>query len=627
MGRIHVLPESVANQIAAGEVIQRPASVVKELMENAIDAGATRVDVVVKDAGRTLIQVTDNGCGMGPDDALACFVRHATSKISSTEDLFHLQTKGFRGEALASVASVAHVELNTRPDGEDVGTHLLFEGPECRENHPCSCAKGTTFMVRNLFFNVPARRNFLKSDSVEFSHILDEFIRVVLTAPDVSFSLHHNDKEVFNLPKAVLKQRIANVFGNKYKEKLLPVRQESQVIRIEGFVGVPESARKTKGEQFLFVNQRYFRHPYFHHAIMSALEELLPSDHHPTYFIYFQVDPEKIDVNVHPTKIEVKFQEEKVIYSFLRSAVRHAVGSYNISSRIDFDDVSPFDFSEVPSGGTPKQPQITYNPNYNPFYAKQSGKSAPRPYASDSSNGEGRVSDSWKSIYERICDQKPVTGQEAETGRLDFKSPTDEFAGNGTAAEPLPMFQWGNSYIVTRDESRLLLVDQAAASERIIYERIMAQLESKGAAPAQQLLFPESVTFSPQDAETVRELLPDFKAAGFDMEPFGRHAMVVHSVPADMLEQPLQQVLEQMLEAYKCNLLSLRVSRKENLARSMARTLSVRSGKPLEKCEMEAIVRDLFRCASPWVAPDGTAVVVRLELQDVRKMGKERPRL
>ena len=621
MSRIHLLSEAVANQIAAGEVIQRPASVVKELMENAIDAGATRVDVVVKDAGRTLIQVTDNGCGMGPEDALLCFERHATSKISSADDLFSLQTKGFRGEALASIASIAHVELKTRPEGEALGTRLLFEGPVCRENAPCSCEKGSSFSVKNLFFNVPARRQFLKSDTVEFNHILDEFLRVVLVTPEVAFTLYHNDKQVYNLPKAVLKQRIVNVYGNSYKEKLLPLRQESQVVRIEGFIGTPAAARKTKGEQYLFVNHRYFKHPYFHHAIVSALEELLPADHHPIYFIYFEVDPSKIDVNIHPTKIEVKFSEEKVIYSFLRAAVRHAVGSFNISSHIEFDDPSPFDFSAVPTGGVPKQPAITYNPDYNPFHTHKEGGS-PKGYERPDARPPAGVSESLQQMYASLREPLPETETAADAEpQMKLALPEE---GQPQEKAELPMFQWAGSYIVTCHESQLLLIDQQAASERILFERLMGQLEKKEPVPMQQLLFPESVTFSPQDAETLRDLSADFKKIGFDMEPFGRNAMIVHGIPADMTEQPVQRLLEQLLESYKCNLLSLRLGRRENLARSLARTMAVRQGTLLSRTEMTAIIHDLFQCTVPSVSPEGTPTCIRWSLPEVRKMGKER---
>lgn len=621
-----MLSPVVASQIAAGEVVQRPASVVKELVENAVDAGATKVDLVVKDAGRTLIQVTDDGCGMDTDDAQHCFARHATSKISSADDLFRLQTKGFRGEALASIASIAHVELHTRPADSELGTHLLMEGAECKLNESCSCAKGTTFRVRNLFFNVPARRNFLKSDNVEFSHILDEFLRIVLATPEVAFTLYHNDKQIYDLPKSGLKQRIINVYGKSYNEKLLPLQQESQIVRMEGFIGKPEAARKTKGEQFLFVNRRYFRHPYFHHAITSALEEVLPAEHHPTYFIYFEIDPSKIDVNIHPTKIEVKFQEEKLIYPFLRAAVRHTVGMFNISSNIDFDNVSPLDFSMVPTGGVPKQPGISYNPNYNPFDPKTYAKSAPKPYEEKPSPFRPQVSDAWQQIYETL---KENTTQAEEAEEVQLALPGTENPDENpeqNLAQP-SLFQWENAYIVTCGASGLLLIDQEAASERVLYERFLRQMERKEPAPVQQLLFPESVNLSPQDAETVKDLLKEFKGMGFDMEPFGRHVLVVRGVPADLLDQPVQQVLEQMMEAYKCNLVSMKWGRKNNLACSMARTMCVKKGKVLSSIEMQEIVRQLSLCGTPAVSPSGGKVFLQFSPAEVQKLFNERQKI
>lgn len=624
---IHVLSDAVANQIAAGEVIQRPASVVKELVENAIDAGATHVDIVVKNAGRTLIQVSDDGKGMNAEDALRCFGRHATSKISSVDDLFQLHTKGFRGEALSSIAAVAHVELNTRPEGSETGTHIYMEGPECRENVPCACAKGTTFIVKNLFFNVPARRNFLKSDNVEFNHIQDEFLRIALTSPDVAFTLRHNDRQVYNLPKSVLKQRIVNVFGNTYKEKLLPLQQESPVVRISGFIGKPSAARKTRGEQYLFVNNRYFKHAYFHHAITSAFEELLPDDHYPTYFIYFDIDPAKIDVNIHPTKIEIKFQEEKVVYPFLRSAVRHALGTFNISSTIDFENASPFDFSMVPTGKQVKPPGISYNPDYNPFKASSGKGASARSYPDAAPDPAPQLSDSWRQVYESLKEEvedAPHTESPEVQLSLAAGGPADVVLSE---MPETPFFQWEKSYIVCGRVPALLLVDQEAASERVMYERFLRRAEKKQSAPMQKLLFPESVTFSPQDAETVRDLLDEFKALGFDMEPFGKNVMIVHGVPSDMLDQAVQKVLEQLLETYKCNLMSSRLGRKDNLYRSLARTLCVKAGKPMKQEEMKGLLTELFSCEMSGISPGGRRTYVSFSPIDVQKLfkSKERP--
>lgn len=618
---IHVLSENVANQIAAGEVIQRPASVVKELVENALDAGATHVDVVLKDAGRTLIQVSDNGSGMCPGDALRCFERHATSKISSADDLFQLQTKGFRGEALASIAAIAHVDLKTRMDGNELGVHICMEGSKCVGQTECACEKGTVFIVKNLFFNVPARRNFLKSDTVEFNHIQDEFLRVALTTPEVSFCLYHNDKQIFDLPKTSLKQRIINVFGNSYKEKLLTVSQDCQVVRISGFIGTPASSKKTKGDQYLFVNQRYFKHPYFHHAIQSAVEGLLPANHYLTYFLYFDIDPAKIDVNIHPTKIEVKFQEEKAVYSILHAAIRHAVGMFNISSNIDFDNVSPIDFSTVYSNKEPVEPKISYNPNYNPFEGGNGKKqsSAGKNYKFDS-NSKPVVNDSWKQIYSSLKENIPSVENFSESERqLAMDSVNDCLNNEGEDF----YFQLYRSYIVSCKASALCLIDQEAASESMLYNRYMKIIKSKEAHPIQKLLFPESVHFSPQDAETVKDLLSDFKSLGFDMEPFGRNVMIIHGVPAGSKEDNLQKTLEYLLEIYKSNLISLKTDRKSNLSRSMAQTYSVKKGKILKQEEMKELAQYAFSCNMAY-SPSGKKLMHCFSESDLLDIFKEK---
>ncbi len=622
-GIIHVLPDSVANQIAAGEVVQRPASVVKELMENSIDAGATHIDLIVKNAGRTLIRVTDNGCGMNAEDALRCFERHATSKISSADDLFQLQTKGFRGEALASIASIAHVDLKTRTIDSEVATHLYMEGSQLKGKSECTAPVGTTFEVRNLFFNVPARRNFLKSDNVEFNHILDEFMRIVLTTPNVSFTLYHNDKQIYDLPKTILKQRIINVFGNSYKEKFLAVHQESEVVCIDGFVGKPDAARKTKGEQYLFVNNRYIRHPYFHHAIMSALEEVLPEGYYPSYFIYFEVDPSKIDVNIHPTKIEVKFQEEKVIYSMLRASVRYAVGTFNASSNIDFENISPIDFSRVPTGGIPKPPAISYDPEYNPFNVKPSNVSSKKSYEADPSPFRTQAPDSWRQIYESVK-ENTYTLEEEDSPELQTSLPLETAPTAEKVTAGQSSFQWQNSYIVTACGTELLVIDQESASERILFERFMHNIERKETVPVQKLLFPESVTFSPQDSETVKELQNEFRDLGFDMEPFGRNAWIIHGVPADLGEENVQRTMEQVLETYKCDQMSLKSGRKTNLARSMARTFCVRRGKKLEEREIVALWKQLSQCDCPSLSPSGKKVWMRFSESDASKWFKDK---
>lgn len=608
---IHLLPDSVANQIAAGEVIQRPASVVKELMENAVDAQADSIDVIIKDSGKTLIKVNDNGLGMSETDARLCFERHATSKIKSVEDLFSLHTKGFRGEALASIAAIAHVELRTRKKDSETGSMLIIEGSQCKEQTLCQCESGSSFAIKNLFYNVPARRNFLKSDNVEYTHILDEFLRIVLVHPDIAFSLYHNDKPEYKLPKSNLKQRIVNIFGNTYNERLLPIRQESNLINISGFIGKPECARKTRGEQYLFVNQRFIKHPYFHHAICTAMDELIPAKHFPTYFIYLDVDPSKIDINIHPTKTEVKFQEEKFIYSILLSTVKHSLGNYNLSSQqIDFDNVSPIDFGQIPLSGTPKNPFIATNPDYNPFSDK---KQEVKPMYSPSPFPKKQQSEgAWTKIYESLKENLPVEAEsEAIQTKLDIETPEETIENDSCI-----VFQILNKYIVSRIKSGFMIIDQEAAQERILYEQYMQQMENQ-AMPVQKLLFSESLSFSPQDADTISNLLNDFLHLGFELEVFGKNTFILNGIPTGFDNQNVQATMEQILENYKSNLLSLRLNRKNNLAHSLAKTLGIKKGRPLLQEEMHHMIQQLFVCQSPEISPSGKKICIVFTEKDI----------
>lgn len=608
---IHLLPDSVANQIAAGEVIQRPASVVKELLENAVDAKATSIELIIKDSGRTLIQVVDNGIGMSDTDARLCFERHATSKIIQVEDIFTLHTKGFRGEALASIAAIAHVELKTKTSSSDIGTHLALSGSQCTEQTPCQCETGTSFAVKNLFYNVPARRNFLKSDNVEYSHIVEEFVRIALVHPEISFSLYHNDKQEHHLPKSSLKQRIINYFGSNYNERLLPLEQESELVNISGFIGKPESARKTRGEQYLFVNERFIRHPYFHHAICNAMEELIPAKHFPTYFIYLEVDPAQIDINIHPTKTEVKFKEEKFIYSILRSTVKHSLGNFNLSSQqIDFDNISPIDFSAIGGNKTPKEPKIHTNPDYNPFSTQKPEGKIFKTSSPFKNNKQDEVA--WSKIYEGLKENIPdeilpyITDEQLKLhDDLENKIHNEE---EEEISETM-LFQTLNKYIVVRIMSGFMIVDQEAASERILYERFLERINQQK-IDIQKLLFPESLTFAPQDAAIISELLPDFTSLGFDMEVFGKNTFILNGIPADFKENDVQKVMEGLLESYKNNLISLRLSRKNNLAHSMAKTLCVKKGKTLTYEGMSEIIRLLLTSEAPEISPSGKRIFV-----------------
>ena len=608
---ICVLPDSVANQIAAGEVIQRPASVVKELMENAVDAGATQIDVIVKHAGRTLIQIHDNGCGMSETDARLSFERHATSKIKSADDLFRLQTKGFRGEALASIAAIAQVELRTRQATNEIGTHLILEGSVCKEQSPCSCEAGTSFSVKNLFFNVPARRNFLKSDKVEFGHIHEDFLRIVLVHCDIGFKLYHNDTLEYNLPKSTLKQRIVNVFGKNYEERLLPVEQETDIIRIYGFIGKPDAARKTRGEQYLFVNNRFIKHNYFHHSIASAFEEVIPEKHFPSYLVYFEVNPEMIDVNIHPTKTEVKFRDEKLIYSFLHSTVKRSIGTFHLGGAIDFDNISPIDFNARSSRNIPREPTISANSDYNPF---EKNKSHP-PASSYSSGNTVKGDESWKKIYESIRENTPVEHIENTEGVQAVLHPEE------VQEELKPsVFQTINKYIVARIKSGFVVIDPEAAFERILFERYLKNL-SDTPNGSQKILFPETLSFAPQNGDLVRDLLNEFNALGFEMEEFGQNTFILSGVPIGLEEQDVQQAIEQILESYKNNLIALKISKKNNIAHSFARSMGrKRSGKPFSEEEMQSILSELFSTSSPHISPSGKKICITFNEMELKRM-------
>jgi DNA mismatch repair protein MutL len=613
---INVLPDNIANQIAAGEVIQRAASVVKELVENSVDAGATRIDIIIKNAGKTLIQVNDNGCGMSETDARLCFERHATSKIKSADDLFNLHTKGFRGEALASIAAIAHVELRTRQESNEIGTSIIVEGSICKEQTPCSVEQGSSFLVKNLFFNVPARRNFLKSDAVEYSHIHEEFLRIAYVHPEVAFTLYHNDKLEYNLPISTLKQRIINILGKSGKEKLIPAEQASSIINISGFIGKPEFAKKTRGEQYMFVNNRFIKHSYFHHAIASAFEEVIPAKHFPTYFIYFDVDPQLIDVNIHPTKTEIKFQDEKIIYPILKATVKHAIGYFNLNGSIDFDNISPIDFSSIPQKGIPPYPAITTNPDYNPFHAASQKPTSGHDHFSTVK--PAKANEGWEKIYESIQEDMPTEFTEAhETTQTSINTVSDE--RNNTFNEQPAVFQTLQKYIIARIKSGFIIIDKGAALERVLYERYVRCL-SENPQDSQKLLFPETLTFSPQDSDIINDLLKDLNSLGFDMDPFGKNTFILNGVPVDLLEDNAQETIEQMLESYKNNLLSIKISKKNNLAHSFARSVGKKKNRHLSDEEMQALIAELFASESPQTSPSGKKICITFKENDLTRM-------
>ena len=610
---IYVLPDSVANQIAAGEVIQRPASVVKELGENAVDAGATQIDIIIKQAGRTLIQIRDNGCGMSETDARLSFERHATSKIKSADDLFHLHTKGFRGEALASIAAIAHVELRTRQTNSDIGTCIVLEGSTCKEQSPCSCEVGTSFSVKNLFYNVPARRNFLKNDNVEFGHIHEEFLRIAFVHCDIGFRLYHNDNLEYNLPQSTLKQRLINILGKNYEERLLPVEQESDIVRIYGFIGKPDSARKTRGEQYLFVNQRFIKHNYFHHSIVSAFEEVIPEKYFPSYFIYFEINPEWVDVNIHPTKTEVKFRDEKLIYSFLNAAVKRSIGAFHLSGTIDFENISPIDFGNISFRDFPREPAICTNPNYNPFEKNKSSASA------YSSGNTVKADDNWKKIYESIQENTPteyIENMEGVQGKITPMLLQEEETQSGLIPS---VFQVINKYIVARIKSGFVVIDPESALERMLYERYLKNLNAQSSG-SQKLLFPETLTFTPQNGDLVRDLLSEFNRLGFNMEEFGNNTFILNGIPLGFEEEDIQQTIEYILESYKNNLIALKISKKNNIAHSFARSMSKKRNKPFSEEEMQSLLSELFSTSSPHLSPSGKKICITFNEMELKRM-------
>jgi DNA mismatch repair protein MutL len=609
---IKLLPDSVANQIAAGEVIQRPASAVKELMENAIDAGATQIDLVLRDAGKSLIQVIDNGCGMSETDARMSFERHATSKIRKADDLFAIRTMGFRGEALASIAAIAQMEMKSRRTTDELGTHIIIEGSVVQDQQLVSCKEGTVIVVKNLFFNVPARRNFLKSNQAEMRHIFDEFYRISLVNADIGFTLTHNEKELYHLYPGNLKQRIVALFGHAYNQRLLPVDQQTEAVSVSGFIGKPEFARKTRGEQYFFVNNRFIKHPYLHHAVANAFQELLPKDSFPSYFLHLHVDPAAIDINIHPTKTEVNFQETQLIYAILHAAVKKSIGQHNLSPMLDFsnDQAIDIDFGEISkSNREMKQPGVAINPDYNPFEqqrAKSDWQNKPR----QQPQGD------WRILYEDK-NNAPENKNDLPIDQTGLSRTKDDGKAPGTAK----FMQLHQQYIVTVVKSGLMIIDQHLAHWRILYEKFMKQLAST-TFDSQQELFPQPIQLNAVDAEILIELKEDLALIGFSIEESGQHSFVIHGTPAGFPGNDPAALLERVLENYKHNLQDLHLDKKLNLARSMSVNLAIRVGKQLSELEMATMVDSLFACQVAEVAPDGRKIIVLLPIQDLQTFFK-----
>ncbi len=604
---IQLLPDSIANQIAAGEVIQRPASVVKELLENAIDAGSTHIRLLVKEAGKTLIQVIDNGCGMTETDARMSLERHATSKIRKAEDLFAIRTMGFRGEAMASIAAIAQMELKTRRMEDELGTKILVEASKVKTQESCQCSQGTSISVKNLFFNVPARRNFLKSNSRELKHILDEFQRVAIANPDIFFSLHHNENEMFHLPAGNLRQRIVSIFGAGHNKKLVPVGEDTDALKLRGYVGKPEFAKKTRGEQLFFVNNRFIKSNYLNHAIMSAYEGVLAKDTFPLYVIFMEIDPARIDINVHPTKQEIKFDDERLVYNYLKVAVRHALGQYSITPTLDFDQEVSFSKQFQNQVPIPPQPQ-------------KSEKLVLQSKANDDDPRHESNKKNWEKMFEGIKDFDQADEEKSFTigsnWSDDNEQTLDDESGSFSKSQKKPS-QIHNRYIVSHIKSGFMLIDQQSAHERIRYEHYYKAM-GMGKMATQQIMFPINLELPVVDAEILKEILPEVNNLGFDIREFGADSFVIHGSPADVKAGKEQQIIESILEQHKQNI-NLKVDLRESLAKSLALSTSIQRGQELNAIEMQELIDQLFACEVPYKSPTGSSCFITFELDELIK--------
>ncbi len=616
---IQLLPDHVANQIAAGEVVQRPASVVKELMENAIDAGATHIKLVLKDAGKTLIQVIDNGVGMSDTDARLSFERHATSKIKKAEDLFNIHTKGFRGEALASIAAIAHVEMKTKTDASEIGTHLIIEGSQVVSQEASVTPKGSAISVKNLFYNIPARRNFLKSNPVETRHIFDEFHRVALAHPQVEFVMIHNGSDVFNLPAANQRQRIVNIFGSKTNEKLVPVSEETEVVKVEGFVLKPQYSKKSRGEQFFFVNDRYIKSPYLHHAVASAFEGLIKEGTHPGYFLFLDVPPKSIDINIHPTKTEIKFDDEHTIYAMLRAAIKHSLGQFSIAPVLDFNKDTEFETPYDYSKKSPVAPSIEVDRSFNPFRDEQK-QSGTRKFVHQREKGAA-----WESLYVGLKDSfetgnVPSVETEVELSSLQVES--EEVTGSLFAeAETGPgsiTFQIQNKYIVSTIKSGMMVIHQNLAHQRVLYEELLKNMTLKEAV-SQQLLFPLRFEFSTPKVGLLRSIKEQLEHTGFVFSNMEGETVEINGIPAGVLESSVEGILQEVLSDMEREIPDAGFCQNDVLAKSLAKSLAIKSGTPLAKEAQEHLIHQLFACKEPSVSPDNKPVLVTLEASDLDK--------
>lgn len=614
---IKLLADHVANQIAAGEVVQRPASVVKELLENAIDAGAKHIKLIVKDGGKTLIQVIDDGSGMGETDARLSFERHATSKIQRAEDLFQLTTKGFRGEALASIAAIAHVEMQTKPEDSELGTHLRVEGSKVIFQEVKLVPKGTSIAVKNLFFNIPARRNFLKSDQVEQRHIIDEFNRVALAHPKIAFECYINGSELFGLPISNLRQRIVHIFGNKTNPKLVPVGEETQVVKIRGFINKPEFAKKSRGEQFFFVNDRFIKSPYLHHAVVSAFEGLVKPENHPGYFLYLEVDPASIDINIHPTKTEVKFDDEHTLYAILRSTIKHSLGQFNVAPALDFETDQNLETPYAYRNKAAEVPGISVDAAFNPFIGQREKiETANYPSLKGSPATHGRH---WEGLYLGL---ESKWGKESGFSSLEYESETISgsiFEGKNDNFESFATtFQLRRKYIVTTIKSGMVIIDQGRAHQRVLYERFLRHSTIKQAI-SQQLLFPLSLSFSKTDIGILKEIMETLIAVGFVFGEIGETAVQVSGVPLLVPESEVGMVLDQLIADCQQEVSGAGFSQSDILSKTLAKTLAVKTGEVLDSASQLVLVNDLFACKETRISPFNKPVYITITENDIDK--------
>lgn len=606
---VHLLPESVANQIAAGEVVQRPSSVVKELLENAIDAGARNIKLIIKESGKTLVQVIDDGTGMSETDARMCFERHATSKIHKAADLFNIQTLGFRGEAMASIASVSSIELKTKRATDELGTLIMIEGGVLKSHEPIACQDGTCVSVKNLFFNIPVRKNFLKSNNVEYNHIINCFQQIALANTDVKFILAGEREEIFHLPKGNLRNRVIGVLGKKHEQTFLPLTENTPIVKISGFIGKPSSARKTRGEQFLFVNNRFIKNPYFNHAIYSAFEELIPNDHFPLYVLFLEVDPSKVDVNVHPTKTEVKFEDEKGIYLILKASVKKSLGQHHVAPTFDFEQEAFLNNLQTIANNKSKEDSVL---NVDVGRKDSSERGIPK---SDSSTKS--TEQDWKELMKilEIKDETTVKNKETEEiEQINFIETETEDMPNPDSK----LIQVHQKYIFTPIHSGIMLIHQQYAHQRVLYEDFLQSFSLKNKS-SQKQLFPEVIEFSESDFQIMQEIEPLLASVGFITEVFGKRAYVVNGIPVHYQIGNPEQFIESLIEEYKNNLGAEELGFKENLAQSLAIKLAVKVGEHMEKEEINMLIDQLFACKNPYYSPKGKPIFLKINNSELDK--------